>query len=338
MYRICLNVAISFYRRESARTRHVLSDEDHLLNAIDETANQSEQIQMLYQFIEGLNPLNKALVLLYLDGNSYLEIADVLGISETNVATKISRLKQTMKQGLGGAELARRRKVIMLDLDEMKKQWAEHDRKLDESIRLNRQLLSTTKLNGARSAMQRMAGFLGLEAAVQLAVVVALGSFICEHIAMVRFALPAAALEVFAIAILIAMIRQIAVGLQIDYDKPIAVIQKQLEDLRVLRIRYIQGIFLAATLAWTPLMIVALEGFWGLDAYRLFGAAYMVSNLLVGLAILPLAFWLSKRFSDRMGRSPFIQRLMKDLAGYNLNAAAGFLTTLSQFEDENPAK
>jgi RNA polymerase sigma-70 factor (ECF subfamily) len=50
--------------------------------------------------------LNKALVLLYLDGNSYLEIADVLGISETNVATKISRLKQTMKQGLRGTERA----------------------------------------------------------------------------------------------------------------------------------------------------------------------------------------------------------------------------------------
>jgi hypothetical protein len=226
----------------------------------------------------------------------------------------------------------------MLDLDEMKKQWAEHDRKLDESIRLNRQLLSTTNLKGARSAMQRMAAFLGLEAAVQLAVVVALGSFIYEHIAMVRFALPAAALDVFAIAILIAMIRQIAIGLQIDYDKPIAVIQKQLEDLRVLRIRYIQGIFLSATLAWTPLMIVTLEGFWGLDAYRLFGTAFLVSNLLVGLAIIPLALWLSKRFSDRMGRSPFIQRLMKDLAGYNLNAAAGFLTKLSQFEEENPAK
>ena len=222
----------------------------------------------------------------------------------------------------------------MLELDEMKKQWAEHDRKLDESIRLNRQLLSTTNLKGARSAMQRMAAFLGLEAVVQLAVVVALGSFIYEHIAMVRFALPAAALDVFAIAILIAMIRQIALGLQIDYDKPIAVIQKQLEDLRVLRIRYIQGIFLAATLAWTPLMIVTLEGFWGLDAYRLFGTAFLVSNLLVGLAIIPLALWLSKRFSDRMGRSPMIQRLMRDLAGHNLNKATGFLATLSEFEDE----
>lgn len=98
MYRIALNVAISFYRRESTRARHLISDSERLLNAVDETATQSEELQLLYQFIAGLDPLNKALVLLYLDGNSYQEIANVLGISETNVATKISRLKNTMKQ------------------------------------------------------------------------------------------------------------------------------------------------------------------------------------------------------------------------------------------------
>jgi RNA polymerase sigma factor (sigma-70 family) len=106
MYRIALNVAISFYRREDTRTRHVLSDEEHLLNAVDETANQSEEIQVLYQFIGELDPLHKALVLLYLEGNSYLEIAEVLGITETNVATKINRLKQSMRQEFRGAARA----------------------------------------------------------------------------------------------------------------------------------------------------------------------------------------------------------------------------------------
>lgn len=102
MYRIALNVAISFYRRESTRTRHVISDEQHLLRAADETKNQSEEIRLLYQFIEGLDALNKALVLLYLDGNSYQEIASVLGVSETKVATNLNRLKNKMKQELRG--------------------------------------------------------------------------------------------------------------------------------------------------------------------------------------------------------------------------------------------
>ena len=222
----------------------------------------------------------------------------------------------------------------MMELDAFKEKWAEHDRKLDVSIRLNRQLLMAANLNRLRSPLRRLAFFLGLESIIQVAVVVALGYFIYEHIATMRFALPAAALDVFAIAILSAMIRQIAGALQIDYDKPIAIIQKQLEYLRVLSIRYIQGIFLVATVAWTPLLIVALKGFWGLDAYRLFGTAYLLANLLVGLAIIPLAIWLSKKFGGRMGRSPVMQRLMKDLAGYNLNAATGFLATLSEFEDE----
>jgi RNA polymerase sigma factor (sigma-70 family) len=102
MYRVALNVAISFYRRESARTRHVISDEQHLLEAADEPSSQPEEIRLLYQFIEGLDPLNKALVLLYLDGNNYEEIAGVIGISETNVATKINRLKNLMKQEFSG--------------------------------------------------------------------------------------------------------------------------------------------------------------------------------------------------------------------------------------------
>jgi RNA polymerase sigma factor (sigma-70 family) len=109
MYRIALNVAISFYRRERTRTRHVISDEEHVLEAANETESQSEEMRVLYQFIEGLDPLNKALVLLYLDGNNYQEIAEVVGISETNVATKISRLKSKMKQELGETAQAQSR-------------------------------------------------------------------------------------------------------------------------------------------------------------------------------------------------------------------------------------
>ncbi len=45
MYRIALNVAISFYRRESVRTRHVVSGNEHLLEVADESASRSEEVQ-----------------------------------------------------------------------------------------------------------------------------------------------------------------------------------------------------------------------------------------------------------------------------------------------------
>jgi DNA-directed RNA polymerase specialized sigma24 family protein len=69
MYRIALNVAISFYRRESVWAWHVVPGSEHLLEAIDESGNRSEEIQILYRWIEELDPFSKALVILYLDGN-----------------------------------------------------------------------------------------------------------------------------------------------------------------------------------------------------------------------------------------------------------------------------
>jgi hypothetical protein len=222
----------------------------------------------------------------------------------------------------------------MMELDELKQKWAEHDRKLEVNIRLTRQLLSATKMNRARSALQRLAVFLALESVIALAVIIVLGSFIGDHIAMVRFAIPAAAMDLFEIATLIVLVQQIRLALYIDYSKPVAVIQKQLDSLRLLHIRHFQWTLLLAPLLWTPLLIVALEGFLRVDAYKTLGTAYLLANLLVGLAIIPLAILLSKKFSDRMDRSPKIQWLMKELAGYNLNAASGFLATLSEFEEE----
>jgi RNA polymerase sigma factor (sigma-70 family) len=101
MYRIALNVAISFWRQEEVRTRHVLSIDEQILNAIDEPDGQQDDVRLLYSFIGTLDPLHKGLLLLYLDGHSYLEIGEVLGITETNVATKITRLKVKMRQELG---------------------------------------------------------------------------------------------------------------------------------------------------------------------------------------------------------------------------------------------
>ena len=55
-----------------------------------------------YQFINELNTLDRALMLLYIDGKSYAEIAEILGITETNTATKINRIKNNLKQKVSG--------------------------------------------------------------------------------------------------------------------------------------------------------------------------------------------------------------------------------------------
>jgi RNA polymerase sigma-70 factor (ECF subfamily) len=62
-----------------------------------------ERLAALYAFIGQLDALNRALILLYLEERSHAEIADVLGISETNVATKIGRIKQRLRGQMTGA-------------------------------------------------------------------------------------------------------------------------------------------------------------------------------------------------------------------------------------------
>jgi hypothetical protein len=74
------------------------------------------------------------------------------------------------------------------------------------------------------------------------------------------------------------------------------------------------------------------------DAYAIFNSAWLAANVALGVAVIPLAVWISKRYADRMERSPLLQFLMRDLAGYNLNAATGFLDSLARFEEESCLK
>lgn len=97
-YRIALNVAISHVRKESVRLRGTVPAEAHHLEVADGAAPPSEDLLLLDRFIEGLGSLDKALILLYLDGHSHQEIGEVLGIRAGHAATKIGRLKERLRQ------------------------------------------------------------------------------------------------------------------------------------------------------------------------------------------------------------------------------------------------
>lgn len=105
MYRIALNVSISHLRSSRPAQRQTLSLDELGIDPrghdnVD--PDQDEQIGLLHRFITRLDPLNRALLLLYLDERSHRDIADILGISESNVGTRISRLKQKARNELAG--------------------------------------------------------------------------------------------------------------------------------------------------------------------------------------------------------------------------------------------
>jgi hypothetical protein len=222
----------------------------------------------------------------------------------------------------------------MTNLDELKAQWEEHDRLLAKSLRLNRELLTGAKLKSAETALRRLAIYAGLQAAIWLVIVVALGSFVARHFRTPALGISAVAVDVMSIGMLIALIRRMAGSLQIDYSQPISVLQKRVEALRMLRIRTTQWGVLCGTLLWLPWVAVVCQAMFGVDIYRHANSVWLLANGLFGVALLFAVTWVSKKYGDRLDRSPFVQRLMKDLAGNNLNAAQGFLATLREFEQE----
>lgn len=101
MYRIALNVAISSLRRSSHPARQTISLEETGIDVADNLPSApeaDERVALLQQVIATLEPLDRGLLLLYLDEKSYREIAAILGLTETNVATKLNRLKQRVRE------------------------------------------------------------------------------------------------------------------------------------------------------------------------------------------------------------------------------------------------
>ncbi|MGH8213949.1 MAG: RNA polymerase sigma factor [Rhodanobacteraceae bacterium] len=112
MYRVALNVAISHARiARRSGPEHLEPLDDTHLEAVaggngdqHDAMEQGERLAALHAFIVQLDALNRALLLLYLEDRSYAEIADVLGITETNVATKFNRIKQKLRSQMVAKE------------------------------------------------------------------------------------------------------------------------------------------------------------------------------------------------------------------------------------------
>ncbi len=99
IYRVALNTAFLFHRNESKHKENKESVDKLVFFVADtsEASEQEERIAKLYRFIDTLDELNKALMLLYLEDRKHKEIAEILGITETNVGTKINRIKNKLK-------------------------------------------------------------------------------------------------------------------------------------------------------------------------------------------------------------------------------------------------
>ena len=100
MYRVALNVAIASYRKEKKHSEFIAPMPESVIALADENISTEREYELglLQKFIGELKELDRALMLLYLEERSGKEMAEILGLSETNIRTKINRIKEQLKQ------------------------------------------------------------------------------------------------------------------------------------------------------------------------------------------------------------------------------------------------
>jgi RNA polymerase sigma-70 factor, ECF subfamily len=95
MYRIALNTCVTFMRKSGSRPKAMPLNEDMI---VYDDSSDTMQINELYRLINLLNEMDKAIILLYLEERQYDEIAQIVGISRTNVGVRINRIKEKLSQ------------------------------------------------------------------------------------------------------------------------------------------------------------------------------------------------------------------------------------------------
>ncbi len=95
IYRVAINTCVSYYRRNVRHTQGRVGLEG-LDNMPGDDSDRSGKLRQMYRLIGGLDKMEKALILMWLDEKSYEEIAEVTGLHRNTVATRLRRIKQKL--------------------------------------------------------------------------------------------------------------------------------------------------------------------------------------------------------------------------------------------------
>ncbi len=96
IYRVAMNTCISADRKKRRQGSKVPLSMN--INLYDDEDHETKQVRLLHERIQRLDLIDRALVMMWLEGMSYEEIADVVGISVKNVGVKLVRIKEKLKQ------------------------------------------------------------------------------------------------------------------------------------------------------------------------------------------------------------------------------------------------
>lgn len=97
MYRVALNTALVYFKKDNRKVDKAPLDENIDIIDVNENELKEEKLAYLYKAVQELNSVEKALIFLFLENQSHKEIAEDLGISEVNARVKLNRTKEKLQ-------------------------------------------------------------------------------------------------------------------------------------------------------------------------------------------------------------------------------------------------
>lgn len=98
MYRIAINTAITRLRKETKKEKKFLENIEESKLPIYDSSEEYDRMDLIYQAIDRLSEVEKAIIILYIDECTYKEMSEIIGISESNIGFKLNRIKIKLKK------------------------------------------------------------------------------------------------------------------------------------------------------------------------------------------------------------------------------------------------
>jgi hypothetical protein len=220
-----------------------------------------------------------------------------------------------------------------MELEALKKSWEEYDKKLDQNLKLNKQIFKEMNLTKTRLSLRSILIFRILEILFFVIAVIALGSFIGNHWGSMQFVIPAAILHIFAIIGLAGSIGQIALIAQIDYAAPITIMQKKLEQVKMHMVQVTRLMMLSIPF-YLAYAVLGFKLFFGVDIVAQGDPNWWLANIILSLLFIPLAIWIYQKLSWKNMHIPWVKSFIYSAGGKQITKAMGFLQEIDNFEKE----
>ena len=224
-----------------------------------------------------------------------------------------------------------------MELDDFKAEWAKRDAALQETLKLQRALLRHTLLDKQLEKLRRHQVLSLIELLFYLAFVIGFGAFLAANWGRWEFFIPALFLDIWTIAMGAITVAERMRLVNLDFSAPVLEIQKRLAGLQAERARVFQWAFLTGqVLWWIPFVIVLFWGLLGVDLYRVsaFMPVYIASNIVIGLALIPILWWAQRLLGPRLAKSSVGRSMLDSITGRDLAEARAIGARLERFEAE----